>query len=159
MSAALVESKVLTWGKAEECGHGMAAGSPPLLEPLALQLPAIRAVRCGMNHTLACSQAGDIFAWGGGTTHQLANRPRDVEDPHDAREEPDDELIPYLISSKALQSRFVLMADGGAQHSVMLAWDDEESMPDVAGTVEQEQSWEEATSTVLVPEEDDRPKE
>jgi len=105
------------------------------------------------------SHAGDVFAWGGGTTYQLANRPRDVENPHDAREEPDDELFPYLVSSKALQHRFVLMADGGAQHSVILAWSDDDSAPDVVRPNEQEQSAEEAASIPLEPEEDDRPKE
>merc|ERR1711894_339787 len=40
-------------------------------------------------------------------------------------EEPEDEVRPYLLSSKQLEARFVLLADGGAQHSVELAWDGE----------------------------------
>ena len=74
--------------------------------------------------------------WGCGLTHQLANRPRDVSNPIDTNEEPADELKPYRVSSKQLQKRFVMLADGGAQHSVELAWDGAYSAPsqDGAGT-------------------------
>jgi len=123
-SAALVGSQVFTWGKAEECGHGIAPGSPPVLVPrVVASLPAIRALRCGMAHMLACSEDGAVFTWGCGITHQLGNRPRDVDDPHDAGDDPEDELEPYRVSSKALAGRFAFMADGGAQHSVVLAHD------------------------------------
>eukprot|EP00439_Symbiodinium_sp_Y106_P027525 s8884_g3.t1 len=71
---------------------------------------------------LASTEGGDLFVWGCGLTHQLANRPRDVSSPTDAGEEPTDELRPYQVSSKQLQQRFVIVADGGAQHSVELAW-------------------------------------
>merc|ERR1711948_120039 len=76
----------------------------------------------GGSHTLATSEAGDVFAWGCGLTHQLANRPRDVANPADKDEDPEDELKPYRVSSKQLEKRFVMLADGGAQHSVELAW-------------------------------------
>merc|ERR1711974_461539 len=33
-----------------------------------------------------------------------------------------DEGTPYLVSSKSLSAKFVVMADGGSQHSVFLAW-------------------------------------
>ncbi|CAK0877905.1 unnamed protein product [Prorocentrum cordatum] len=122
-TAALVGGKVLTWGKAEETGHGLGASAPPVLQPRALAgLPEIRTLRCGGSHSLACSAGGDAFAWGCGLTHQLANRPRDFSDPADADEDPEDELRPYRISSKQLEAKFVLLADGGAQHSVELAW-------------------------------------
>ena len=85
---------------------------------------------------LASTCDGDLFVWGCGLTHQLANRPRDVSNPADADEEPADELRPYRVSSKQLQKRFVMLADGGAQHSVELAWDGTYSTPsqDGAGT-------------------------
>jgi len=122
-SAALIKEKVYTWGKAEECGHGLDMNAAPVLEPKHVtDLPAIRTLRCGGSHMLACSEAGDVFVWGCGLTHQLANRPRDVSDPADKDDEPGDELRPYRVSSKQLESRFVLLADGGAQHSVELAW-------------------------------------
>ena len=76
---------------------------------------------------LASTEGGDLFVWGCGLTHQLANRPRDVSTPTDADEEPTDELRPYQVSSKQLQKRFVMVADGGAQHSVELAWGGEYS--------------------------------
>ena len=72
---------------------------------------------------LASSVDGDVFVWGCGLTHQLANRPRDVSNPVDIDDEPADELRPYRISSKQLEKRFVMVADGGAQHTVELAWD------------------------------------
>ena len=72
---------------------------------------------------LATSEDGDAFVWGCGLTHQLGNRPRDVQNPSDREEDPEDELRPYKVSSKQLETRFVMLADGGAQHSVELAWD------------------------------------
>jgi len=122
-SAALGSGKVWTWGKAEECGHGLGQDTAPILVPRVLAgLPDIRTVRCGGHHTLACSEVGDVFVWGCGLTYQLANRPRDSANPVDVDEDPEDELRPYCISSKQLDKRFVLAADGGAQHSVELAW-------------------------------------
>jgi len=122
-SAALVDGRVFTWGKAEECGIGLGEKDPPVLQPQEVQgLPRVRALRCGGHHMLASTEGGDLFVWGCGLTHQLANRPRDVSNPTDADEEPTDELRPYQVSSKQLQSRFVIVADGGAQHSVELAF-------------------------------------
>ena len=104
-----------------------------------LGLPKVRALRCGGHHTLASTCDGDLFVWGCGLTHQLANRPREVSDPADADEEPTDELRPYRVSSKQLQKRFVMLAAGGAQHSVELAWGGEYSTlgRDGAGTGQQ----------------------
>ncbi|OLP81541.1 Regulator of chromosome condensation [Symbiodinium microadriaticum] len=127
-AAALVDGRVFTWGKAEECGIGLGEKDPPVLQPREVQgLPRVRVLRCGVHHMLASTEGGDLFVWGCGLTHQLANRPRDVSNPTDADEEPTDELRPYQVSSKQLQKRFVIVADGGAQHSVELAWGGEYS--------------------------------
>lgn len=120
MSVALVGQSVFTWGRAEYCGHG--ATTAHVLLPRKVALPSVRTVRCGDHHTLACAEVGTLFTWGCGLTHQLANRPRDWQHPHDAHEDPADEFEPYNVSSKQLAGRFVLVADGGAQHSVELAW-------------------------------------
>eukprot|EP00746_Dinoflagellata_sp_MGD_P001621 gnl/MRDRNA2_/MRDRNA2_103062_c0_seq1.p1 gnl/MRDRNA2_/MRDRNA2_103062_c0~~gnl/MRDRNA2_/MRDRNA2_103062_c0_seq1.p1 ORF type:complete len:838 (+),score=158.99 gnl/MRDRNA2_/MRDRNA2_103062_c0_seq1:110-2623(+) len=139
MSAALVRGQVLTWGRAEECGHGASTRWPPVLRPCIVErLPTIRNVRCGMSHTLACTEAGDVFAWGCGVSHQLGNRPRNCHDPHDARDEPTDEMLPYCLSSKILEDRFVLLADGGAQHSVELVWTSDLNLQDPIELVEEE---------------------
>jgi len=122
-SAALVAGNVFTWGRAEDCGHGLGPETKPIMEPLVLTgLPAIRCLRSGGRHMLACSEGGDVFVWGQGLTYQLGNRPRRSADPSDAEEDPSQELRPYCLSSKQLEERFVLLADGGAQHSVELAW-------------------------------------
>lgn len=118
-SAALVGERAFTWGRAEECGHGLSEGL--VLQPKPVELPCIRSIRCGMSHMLACSESGEVFVWGCGSTHQLGNRPRDVTKAHDAEDEPGDELQPYCISSKQLAGRRAILADGGAQHSVVLA--------------------------------------
>ena len=95
-----------------------------MLEPREVTgLPNIRSLRCGGHHMMASSADGDVFVWGCGLTHQLGNRPRDVQNPLDIEEDPEDELRPYRISSKQLEKRFVMLADGGAQHTVELAWD------------------------------------
>ena len=95
-----------------------------MLEPREVTgLPNIRSLRCGGHNMMATSEDGDVFVWGCGLTHQLGNRPRDVQNPHDIEEDPEDELRPYRVSSKQLEKRFVMLADGGAQHTVELAWD------------------------------------
>ena len=106
---------------------------PPVLEPREVTgLPRIRALRCGGHHMLASSVDGDVFVWGCGLTHQLGNRPRDVSNPVDIDDEPEDELRPYRLSSKQLEKRFVMIADGGAQHTVELAWDSSYSKMEVS---------------------------
>ena len=108
---------------------------PPVLEPREVTgLPRIRALRCGGHHMLASSVDGDVFVWGCGLTHQLGNRPRDVSNPVDIDDEPEDELRPYRLSSKQLEKRFVMIADGGAQHTVELAWDSSYSKLDTVDT-------------------------
>ena len=95
-----------------------------MLEPREVTgLPSIQSLRCGGHHMMATSEDGDVFVWGCGLTHQLGNRPRDVQNPHDIEEDPEDELRPYRVSSKQLEKRFVMLADGGAQHTVELSWD------------------------------------
>merc|ERR1740123_1841432 len=101
----------------------MGEGSSPVLEPQCVSsLPPIRTLRFGGSHAMACSAAGDVFSWGRGRAHQLGNCPRDDFNPEAMDKEPIDELYPYCLSSNQLQSRFVLLADGGDQHSVELAW-------------------------------------
>ena len=78
---------------------------------------------------LASTVDGDVFVWGCGLTYQLGNRPRDVSNPVDIDDEPEDELRPYRVSSKQLEKRFVMTADGGAQHSVHLVWDESYGKP------------------------------
>jgi len=48
-TAALVAGgQVLTWGKADECGHGLGESCPPVMEPRAVAgLPPVRTLRCG----------------------------------------------------------------------------------------------------------------
>jgi len=104
---------VLSWGCTDFCGLGEAASasSPVLRHTLVRGLPGIRILRCGHNHALACSMKGDIFSWGRGSSHQLGNG--NSEDTH----------TPCLVSSASLDSRFVLLAAGGAEHSAGLVWE------------------------------------
>ncbi|CAE7277543.1 HERC2, partial [Symbiodinium necroappetens] len=125
-TAALVGGRMNSWGKAED---------PPVLRPRDLEglsRSRVRALYCGAHHMLASTEGGDLFVWGCGLTHGLANRPRDVSSPTDADEEPTDELRPYQVSSEQRQKRFVIVAGGGAQHSVDLAWGGEYSSGDPA---------------------------
>ena len=52
---------------------------------------------------LAHMEGGDLFVWGCGLMHQLANRPWDVSSATDADVEAADEFRPYQVSSKQLQ--------------------------------------------------------
>eukprot|EP00746_Dinoflagellata_sp_MGD_P019553 gnl/MRDRNA2_/MRDRNA2_145462_c0_seq1.p1 gnl/MRDRNA2_/MRDRNA2_145462_c0~~gnl/MRDRNA2_/MRDRNA2_145462_c0_seq1.p1 ORF type:complete len:633 (-),score=120.29 gnl/MRDRNA2_/MRDRNA2_145462_c0_seq1:17-1915(-) len=118
------DGKIFTWGRAEECGHGRVPGERCIKFPRQLpHVENIRSLRCGSHHMLACSGTGDLYTWGCGLSYQLGNVPRDFNNPMDVDMEPCDEEQPYLMSSKQLSDRFVLLADGGAQHSVELAWD------------------------------------
>jgi len=103
---------VLSWGCPDLCGLGGAIGVSPVLRHTLVQgLPVIRTLRCGHHHTLACSTKGDIFSWGVGSSHQLGNG------------NSGDKLTPCLVSSASLDSRFVLLAAGGAQHTAELVWE------------------------------------
>jgi len=129
MSAALVAGRVFTWGRAEECGHGLEVGSSPVLIPrMVSSLPPIRALRCGMSHVLACCNHGQVYSWGCGVSHQLGNCPRNYRDNWESDREPNDELFPYMISSRRLDGRTVILADGGAQHTVELVRADDYSL-------------------------------
>merc|ERR1712190_528457 len=77
---------------------------------------------------MACAENGDVFTWGMGEVHQLGNVPRDVDDFKKEEkdcDEPPVELSPYLVTSGKLKDKFVVDADGGAQHTVLLVWNGE----------------------------------
>jgi len=103
---------VVSWGCADLCGLSAVTGASCVLRHTLVQgLPIIRTLRCGLHHTLACSTKGDIFSWGVGSSHQLGNG------------NSGDKPTPCLVSSASLDSRFVLLAVGGARHSAELVWE------------------------------------
>jgi len=122
--ALLADGQVISWGKAELCGLGADPCTPPVLQHTLVQgLPIIRSLRCGHHHTLACSSKGDILTWGAGRSSQLGKEPDQFGSGLSSNDEICNELKPYLVSSKTLESRFILLADGGAHHTAELVWD------------------------------------
>jgi len=123
--------EVWSWGHGERTGHGSKekhVKAPRRISADAFAGLRVLQVRAGGSHTLACTNNGDVFTWGTGGMFQLGNVPRDVT--NFKREERDvevgpDEVTPYLVSSKSLSEKFVVTADGGSQHSVLLAWNGE----------------------------------
>ena len=79
----------------------------------------IQQIACGNHHVLAVDEKGLLYTWGFGDMEQLGNGKYE------------DETHPYHVKSKELsvgsqnvnnsKNKRVVMVDGGAQHSVLLA--------------------------------------
>ena len=126
--ALTTEGAIWGWGRTERTGikdSNKAFASPKEVPKSLFAGCTPVTLRCGSTHNCVTTRNGDVWFWGSGETNQLANVPRDVNDfePEEKDEEGRDEQFPYMVTSSKLTSKFVLMADGGAQHSVILAWD------------------------------------
>lgn len=142
MTVFLSESSgtVYTCGRQKNTGSGRSANESVLApEPLDAAKffykgCKIARITAGSAHAFAISVNGEIFGWGSGDMYQLGNVPRNykvhTQDEKDA-EVGGDELTPYLIHSKQLDSRFVLGAAAGSQHSVLLAISVDEDLAQV----------------------------
>merc|ERR1712217_916549 len=131
-SAALdANGQVWCWGKAERSGHDKKTGTVDQPKKIAKEAFGglwIKKLTSGGSHTMACAENGDVFTWGTGEVHQLGNVPRDVDDfTKEERDcdEPPPEYTPYLLTSGKLKDKFVVDAAGGAQHTVLLVWNNE----------------------------------
>lgn len=119
---------VWCWGRGERTGHKEKDGhvkTPRKVPAEAFVGLRVLQLGTGGSHTLACTENGDVFTWGTGGMYQLGNVPRDVN--NFKREEREvevgpDELSPCIVTSKLLGDRFIVSADGGSQHSVLLVW-------------------------------------
>ncbi|KAF4664227.1 Regulator of chromosome condensation [Perkinsus chesapeaki] len=119
--ALTTEGEVFTWGRRDYSGLG--GGNDDVTNPSKLsKLKNVMHVAAGGSHALACTKSGDFYTWGFGETHQLGNCPRDISKGATSSTDATDELSPYLVQSKQLESKFVLQVGGGSQHSVELAW-------------------------------------
>eukprot|EP00397_Hematodinium_sp_SG-2012_P038863 GEMP01042344.1.p1 GENE.GEMP01042344.1~~GEMP01042344.1.p1 ORF type:complete len:326 (+),score=83.03 GEMP01042344.1:448-1425(+) len=133
--ARTVEGHVYVWGRMDRCGVNsksvVGVEKPRRIAQEAFCNRDVVSARaaCGGSHTVALTREGDVYTWGSGDVNQLANCPRDVHDFSEAEKNMsngDDELTPYLVSSKALEHRYIFAADAGAQHTCLLAWDKSE---------------------------------
>lgn len=125
------DGHVYVWGRMDRCGVNSALVSgvekPRRLEQTVFCNRDIVSVvaACGGTHTVARTREGDVFLWGSGDVNQLGNCPRDVNDfteEERQKDAGDDELSPYLLTSKGLDQRYVFDVGAGAQHTVVLAW-------------------------------------
>eukprot|EP00916_Digyalum_oweni_P010727 GHVL01017886.1.p1 GENE.GHVL01017886.1~~GHVL01017886.1.p1 ORF type:complete len:647 (+),score=108.24 GHVL01017886.1:42-1982(+) len=110
--------EVLSWGRGDWTGTFLTTNAP---KPTPTRVPGLKFVSdiaCGGSHTIATIKSGDIVTWGFGESHRLGTFLENMQ--------PDMAMMdmhgPHLMYSKHLQEKFVLMGDGGAQHSVYLAW-------------------------------------
>ena len=71
-------------------------------------LPTITAISVGSNHTLALTQAGDVYAWGFGEMYACGNG------------EEEDVEKPLLLEGKQIENVVIRKVAGGGQHSVIL---------------------------------------
>ena len=105
------DARVLSCGSGiyGQLGHGNKNETTAFGEVAALKGKNIASVACGTQHSLAVTAAGRVYAWGFGEMLQLGNG---VEQ---------DELVPTLVEGQQLETRIVLKADAGGQHTVFLA--------------------------------------
>ncbi|KAG0333816.1 hypothetical protein BG000_008859 [Podila horticola] len=88
--------------------HKKAIRKPTLIP----DLPMIKAISVGGNHTLALSQAGDVYAWGFGEMLACGNG------------EEEDVPKPLKLTGQQIADRRVIRVAAGGQHSVILAVQD-----------------------------------
>ncbi|KAF9391798.1 hypothetical protein CPB97_005435 [Podila verticillata] len=88
--------------------HKKAIRKPTLIP----DLPMIKAISVGGNHTLALSQAGDVYAWGFGEMLACGNG------------EEEDVPKPLKLTGQQISDRRVIRVAAGGQHSAILAVQD-----------------------------------
>ncbi|KYF43722.1 regulator of chromosome condensation RCC1 [Toxoplasma gondii ARI] len=102
-----------TWGQSDFTGHGCSESYGVVEEPRVLEKLAgqVHWVQCGSDHCLAATDAGRLYTWGAGQNFQLGNG-----------EDVDIRRTPFLVDPQLFDSKFVLQAHGGSQHSMVLCW-------------------------------------
>jgi alpha-tubulin suppressor-like RCC1 family protein len=114
-AAVTADGALLTWGwgRGGRTGHADAASGAVML-PRVLALPGLRgrvvAVACAKHHTLACTDAGDVFAWGCNRDGRLGVPGCDTA------------ATPRRVNSLVGRARIVALAAAN-RHSVALAAD------------------------------------
>jgi len=131
------DGRVFSWGanvwsgmNAGEEGHFKEATEMSMAHFCNRKVIHVQAA-AGGTHSLAVTEAGDLYTWGFGELFQLGNVPKDVNaDPETLKKEQKKydltgpiESTPHLVTSKKLEGRIVLDAQGGSQHSCILVWD------------------------------------
>ncbi|KAF9430298.1 hypothetical protein BGZ94_007472 [Podila epigama] len=92
-------------GEETQGTHKKAIRKPTLIPGL----PTIKSISVGSNHTLAVSQAGDVYAWGFGEMLACGNG------------EEEDVPTPLKLTGQQIADRRIILAAAGGQHSVILA--------------------------------------
>jgi len=105
--------KVYAIGRSEygRLGLGEDANEDAEVPTLVPKLAGMKCVEvaCGSAVSYAVSDSGDCFSWGMGTNGQLGTG------------DDEDVLLPHLMKSKALETRSVISASSGGQHTVLIA--------------------------------------
>ncbi|ORZ05948.1 regulator of chromosome condensation 1/beta-lactamase-inhibitor protein II, partial [Lobosporangium transversale] len=92
-------------GSEDPTSHKKAIRHPTLIP----DLPSIKAISVGGNHTLALTQTGDVYAWGFGEMLACGNG------------EEEDVEKPLKLTGQQIENCRVLKVAAGGQHSVILA--------------------------------------
>lgn len=103
--------------------HPTGASEPlPVLVPFPAasdrRTPFITAISCGGTFNLAVTSKNEVYTWGFGEMGQLGHKPPKGKEPAD---EPLPRPIDFSHTVEGVNAFEVLKADGGAQHSVILA--------------------------------------
>jgi regulator of chromosome condensation len=107
--AVLKDGSVLSCGTGSYGQHGHGHKNDVTAFQQIPSLKKIVHVGCGGNHSIAVSSDGNAWCWGFGEMLQLGTA------------EYKDELVPTKLEGQQLDTRVVLKACGGGQHSVILA--------------------------------------
>ena len=111
------DGAVMCWGKGSSGQLGLRDRGAALLPRMLTGLHAhrIRRVACGMAHTLALSDEGEVFAWGSGADGQLGVGQREPEQ-FDAEE-------PVKVQGLPTDAPVTVIA-AGSRHSLCISGDD-----------------------------------
>ena len=140
-SAAVTEDgRLFTWGcnRSGQLGLGSAlAGARVELPALVQALGGVKvaAVALGAEHTLALSESGEVFAWGGSANGRLGHAPGRGAAPWEWRWWAQSEPLPRLV--RALEGRRVAQIAAGHHHSGCVCADTGEALLWGAGAFKQ----------------------
>lgn len=101
----------LTWGCSlhGQCGTGVVAPSVNLPTVVAALGPLVCVgVAAGMRHTVCCTDAGDVYAWGCNTDGELGTGGGQSS------------LKPLLVDDKVLEGEHVVNVAAGGRHTIAL---------------------------------------
>jgi len=103
------KKKLLFEGDYSQLGQGNKDNYASFAEVTGFDGEKVGGIGVGSNHSLAVTASGKVYAWGFGDGLQLGNG------------EEEDEDKPVHLTGKMIEDKKVILATGGASHTLLIA--------------------------------------